>query len=98
MKRAVAPVPTQPADQPATWTIPDVGAIQAVYRGTASEHQQSLALDWIIKQAAQIGGQSFRAGDSHATAFHEGRRFVGMQIMGLLAINIEDLKRTNPNG
>lgn len=89
----VKPVPPAPVDQPAGFEIADVAAIQAVYRGEASPEQQKRAMDWIVKSAAQIGGQSFRAGDSHATAFAEGRRFVGAQTLGLLGLRLDDLKR-----
>lgn len=92
MSRAIKPLPPVPVDYPVPPTIAAVGALQAVYRGTASEHQQKLAMDWIIKQAAQIGGQSYRAGDSHATAFLEGRRFVGAQILSLIGMDINALK------
>ncbi len=89
----IKPLPATPADLPAAFDLPDIAAIQAVYHGTAGPEQQKRAMDWIVKQAAQIGGQSYRAGDSHATAFLEGRRFVGAQILSLLAMSTEDLKK-----
>jgi hypothetical protein len=99
MSRQIKPLPPAPADHPATFDIADAAAVKAVYAGSATEHQQKRAMDWIIKQASLIGGQSYRAGDSHATAFVEGRRFVGAQIMGLITLNTEELKkRTTPNG
>lgn len=96
--RAVKPIPPAAADTPAPFDIAHAGALQAAYRGEASEHQQRLAMDWIIKQAAQIGGQSYRAGDSHATAFIEGRRFVGAQILSLIGLDLQQLKKATPNG
>lgn len=89
----IKPLPAAPADQPAPFELPDVAALQAVYRGEGSPEQQKRVMDWIVKQASQIGGQSYRAGDSHGTAFIEGRRFVGAQILSLLAMSTEDLKK-----
>lgn len=90
---SIRPLPAPPADQPSPFAIPDAAAIQAVYRGEGSPEQQKRAMEWIIKSAAQIGGQSYRPGDSHATAFIEGRRFVGAQILSLIGMNMDDLKR-----
>lgn len=73
-----------PVDQPAPFTPLIVGAIKALQRGQATEHQQVSLFDWLLKNAAGIGDQSFRAGDPYATAFAEGRRFVGIQMMMLL--------------
>lgn len=92
MTRAIKPLPPAAADAPAGFNVAVVGAIQATYRGTASEHQQMLAMEWIMKQAANLPGVSFRAGDSHATAFLEGRRFVGAQILSLIGMDINKLK------
>lgn len=79
-------------DTPAGFTAAQAGAIQALSRGQASEHQQRVAYDWLVKEAGGIGAQSFRAGDSHATAFMEGRRFVAAQIVALTMIDISKLK------
>jgi hypothetical protein len=40
-------------------------------------------LDWIVKEASGIGAPSYRD-DPYATAFAEGRRFVGIQILDIL--------------
>lgn len=98
MTKQIKPLPAAPADQPAPFELPDIAAIQAVYRGQGTEDQQRRAMEWIIKQAANVPGISFRAGDSHATAFLEGRRFVGAQILSLLSLNTNELKRTTTNG
>lgn len=89
----IKPLPATPADLPAGFVLADIAAVQAVYQGTGTPEQQKRAMEWVIKGAAQIGSQSYRAGDSHATAFLEGRRFVGAQILSLLAMSTEDLKK-----
>lgn len=86
-----------PADSPAPFDIADVGALQALHQGRASDHQQRRALDWIMKKAGAIGGQSFRHGDPQATAFHEGRRFVAAQIIAILEIDVNKLKKGDAN-
>lgn len=69
------------AHQPASYEEEHVMAIRACIAGNANEGQQKLAMDWIITRAANLYDMSYRPGDSSATAFHEGRRFVGNQIV-----------------
>jgi hypothetical protein len=88
----VKPTPPAPADSPAGFALADVAAVQAVYKGEGSPEQQKRAMDWVIKSAANVPGISFRAGDPHATSFLEGRRFVGAQILSLLAMNLSTLR------
>ena len=95
---SIKPRPIGNVDTPAAFTVADASAVQAMHRGDAPSHQQKKALDWIIKQAAAIGGQSFRYGDPQATAFHEGRRFVAAQILALLELDINKLKKGADNG
>lgn len=90
--RAVKPLPQPPADFPAPFDLADVVAIQAVYHGTASPDQQRRAMLWIMRGAAMVNRQSYRPGDSHATAFVDGRRFVGLQILAITDLNPNDLK------
>lgn len=64
-----------------------VMAMRALSTGTASETQQKAALDWIITKASNLYDMSFRLpeeGGESATSFHEGRRFVGSQIVKML--------------
>ena len=72
---------------PATYDEPVVRALQAMNAGKASDGQQKLALDWIITKACNLYDMSYRAdadGGARAEAFHEGRRFVGNQIVKML--------------
>ncbi len=93
--RQVKPLSVKPVDAPAAFTVAQAGSIQALSRGQATEHQQRIAFDWLLKEAAGIGAQSFRAGDSHATAFMEGRRFVAAQIVAITILDINKLKDDN---
>lgn len=76
-----------------SWEVPDAAALQALAAGTASEDQQRRALDWIINQAAGTYDVSFQPGLADATAFHEGRRFVGLQVVKLLKLNLRVFRK-----
>ena len=89
--KAIKPLPPEPVDKAARFALADAVAIQAIGKGTADPVQQKRALEWILRQASALGGQSFRP-DPMQTAFHEGRRFVGNQIVGLLKLDTNKLK------
>lgn len=69
---------------PAPFSVAEHTAVQALAAGAASPDQQQLALDWIIHRAARTYDLSFRDADTHGTAFAEGRRFTGLQIVRVL--------------
>ena len=93
MTTRVKPLPKAAVDTPAPFTLVQAEAVKAIYLGQASEYQQRIGMEWIIKSAAMIGGQSFRSGDSHDTAFGEGKRFVAQQIMGLIEMSADDIRK-----
>lgn len=77
---------------PAQYDAASAGAIQALIAGTASSHQQQLAIRWIIEQAA--GTYEFQYYPSERdTAFALGRAFVGQQVVKLSKINTMTLRR-----
>lgn len=69
------------------------GAIKALAVGNASSDQQQRALKWIVEAAAATYDMSYRPGEDgrRDTDFHEGRRFVGNQI-------VKQLKLTTAGG
>lgn len=72
------------AHAPAEYDLATVIAIRALLTGTANEGQQKAGMDWIITKAANLYDMSYRPdkdGGARATEFHEGRRFVGSQIV-----------------
>ena len=76
-----------PAWLPARYDVTDIYALQAVFHGTADAAQQRRALDWIINTAAETYELSFRsddAGGDRESAFAEGKRHVGMQIVKMI--------------
>lgn len=71
--------------------VPDQikSALVALYSGVANEGQQKQALQWMLWEACDFYGLSFRidgAGGDRSTAFNEGRRFVALQIMAILGL------------
>ena len=82
-----------PQIMPPEWDKADAAALQALQDGTATEHQQKRALDWIIRKAAATYDLSFSPEGERLTSFAEGRRFVGLQVVKLLAINLPALKK-----
>lgn len=72
----------------APWEPADATALQALARGEADAGQQKRALDWVIKAACATYQTAFQPGMPDATAFAEGRRFAGNEIVKLLKINV----------
>lgn len=79
--------PRDPAWLPASYTLADVSAVQALALGEAQPHQQKAALDWIIRCAAGTYEPSYRSdadGGDRETAYAEGRRFIGLSLIKLV--------------
>lgn len=79
---------------PAQYDLADAGAIQALARGDAPPDAQKRALRWIIENAAGTYEQSYRPGQEgeRDTAFAEGRRHVGLNIVKLLKLNLQAMR------
>mgnify|MGYP003655178110 CR=1 FL=1 len=71
-----------PIERP-DYTEFELQAIRALYNGTASSRQQIAILPYILR-AAGTHDLSYRPGDPHATAFAEGKRFVGTTLVWML--------------
>lgn len=77
---------------PPVWEPADISAIQALQRGDASPDQQRRALDYIINLAGTYD-LSYRPESDRDTTFAEGKRFVGLQIVKALKINLAALRQ-----
>lgn len=73
---------------PPAWEIADVAALKALANGTASPEQQQRALKWVIESASATYELSYRPSSDRDTAFAEGRRFVGLQIVKALHLDL----------
>jgi hypothetical protein len=79
---------------PPKYEVADAAAIQALLNGVADSHQQQRALKWIIEVGAGTYDLSYRPGveGERDTAFAEGRRFVGLNIVKLTRVNVSKLR------
>lgn len=80
---------------PPIWDNADAGSLQALARGDADEHAQRRALKFIVEELAGTYEVSYRPGvdGERDTAFHEGRRYVGLNIVKLVKINLSQLRK-----
>lgn len=78
--------------RPFDWEPADVAAIQALARGDATPDQQKRALDWIITSAGTYD-LSYRPNSDRDTAFAEGKRHVGLQIVTKLKLNLAAIRQ-----
>lgn len=101
MKPKIPGAPNRQANHPPEYEVADAGALQALARGDCPPHLQKRALQWIIERAAGTYDSSYRGdaeGGDRATAFAEGRRFVGLQVVKLLNIDTQKLQKATNNG
>lgn len=68
----------------------DVWAMKALAAGTANEAQQKRALDWILRIACGVGDTTYYPDSERDSAFANGKRFVGLEIVGLLNMKAPD--------
>lgn len=68
-------------------------AFQALEAGNANELQQKKALDWLLIKLCKTYDMSYRPGDQMATAFAEGRRAVGLEVVTMLKVNTTEIRR-----
>ena len=80
------------------YDIPVVAAVQALLRGDATPDQQTQFMAWCINHACGTYNTSFSEDGDRATAFAEGRRFVGLQLVKLSKLSLNALRKVNPNG
>ena len=80
--------------KPVKYVKADVAAIQAMKRGEATADQQIRAIEYIVGTISDRNGMSFRPGPDgdRDTAFAEGRRFVGNQIVKLTNLPMSKIK------
>jgi hypothetical protein len=71
---------------PAPYEEADVYAIKALAAGVANEGQQQRALGWIVNTLCGTYDLSYRPDSDRNTAFAEGKRHVGMQIVKLTKV------------
>lgn len=73
-------------------------AIRALYQGVASEHQQRLALKVIVNKISRARDVLYVPGSTDATAFLNGRAFVGQQLLKYLNLPVGKMKEVENDG
>ena len=68
-------------------------AIRAVDRGEADAAQQRLALTTIIEGICRYYDLSYRPDSERDTAFAEGMRFVGAQVIKISKLNVNNISK-----
>lgn len=78
---------------PPVYELADFYAIKNLAAGSASPEQQRRALKWIVENACGTYDLSYRPNSDRDTAFAEGRRFVGLQIVKAVQLDMTKLKK-----
>lgn len=89
--RAKAQAPGAPKAEPwkpADWKIEEAGAIQQIARGIASPEQQRAGFRFLVERLCGTYDLSYRASGALDTAFAEGKRFVGLQLVKFTNLNL----------
>ena len=94
-KGRIPNVPHPEPWKPPQWEPEDAYAVQAVMYGRASEDQQKRAMAFIVNQVCGTYDLSYRPTSDRDTAFAEGKRFVGLQMVKFAQLNIARLRGTN---
>lgn len=80
------------------YTVHDASAVQALVSGRdVPAAVAKRAFDYIVDVLAATYDQSYRPDRPQDTAFAEGRRFVGLQLVKLSKLNLNNLKVTHGN-
>lgn len=74
------------------YDLADATALQALAGGVADEDQQKRALKWIVENAAAMYEWPYKE-QPRETDIALGRQLVGQSIVGLLKLNLSDLRR-----
>lgn len=71
-------------------TVDEERAIRSLRSGTATEGQQVLALNVIIKKFARTHDMTYLPDNDRGSAFLSGRAFVGQRILKTLNMPVEE--------
>lgn len=78
--------------------IADVAAVKAIANGTATPDQQVRGMRWIVEKGCMTYDETFHPESERASAFMQGRRFVGLKLVLFINASLGALrKRHDPN-
>ncbi|HFE8995039.1 TPA: hypothetical protein ACGATL_000276 [Raoultella ornithinolytica] len=84
-----------PPYEPYEWAdnLPLVYALKAMHEGKATEEQQKLVLNGLMGITAYYD-LSYRPGSERDTAFAEGKRFVGAQVVKMINLTGDVIEKS----
>ena len=80
-----------PSTLPVVWADRDVQNLKALYENRLPPENGRQVFDFIIKNLCGHHEISMRFGEPDATAFNEGRRFVGVKMISMVALSLNQL-------
>jgi len=80
---------------PVEYEDADIGAFKSLVLGEATEEQQRRALKFIVEEICKTYDLSYRPDSERDSAFAEGKRFVGLQIVKLTKLNLSAMRKTD---
>ena len=86
-------LPKEKPYYPADYDTADIMSVKALFDGKATADQQTRAMKWIVDSLCGTFDLSYRPDSDRDTAFAEGKRFVGLQLVKALHMNTEILRR-----
>ena len=89
--RTLKALPQPAAAQPPRVTLAVARAMRALRDGNASEHQQKMALEWIVAEACAKRHFAYYP-SARDTALMPGPHFAGEQNAGLFHVDLASLK------
>jgi hypothetical protein len=78
--------------KPPQYDLADIVALQALLRGEANPEQQKRFVKWLVESACSTYQPSYRSNNPYDTAFAEGRRAVGLNIVTMSVLNVSTLR------
>lgn len=87
-------IPRKEPYHPAEYDLADIMAIKALAVGEASPEQQKRAMQWLVEIVCGTYDLSYKPDSDRNTAFAEGKRFIGLQIVKAVRLNTEIIRRS----
>jgi hypothetical protein len=91
-RKKISGLPEAQPWKPAAWEQADAYALQALARGECPPHLQQRALKFVIERLAGTYDLTYHPESTRDSDFAQGKRFVGLQIVKLLNLNLEKFK------
>ena len=86
-KPGSVPPPYLPAD----YELHHVQAIKAFFEGRATPAQQEILRDYILYELTKFYDISYRGENTHDSAFAEGKRYIGQQLVKLSKLKLDEV-------